>query len=320
MKKTISILCLALLMLLTGCSNGIQIVPIASLSPTQTTANVYSQEPQETDTPQTTTPVVVERLDESGMTVSSRINPPTGYSRIYGDEKSFAAFMRAYPLKNADAQVMQYDETPRADAKAAAILDTTLGKKNHEGPAGAMARLIAEYLYNQERYSDISFTIGSKFNFTFDKWRKGNKLKIKDSDIEWVSGGTDSNSEENFKSYLTNLFVYISTTTLDKDLKLVEDVDSEEIAVGDVFIGTNAEGKKSAIMVADICQSAETGEKLMLLVQGGSPAQQLHIVENPNDALISPWYPCAFGAELITPDVTVRIEDRYRFNKFITEE
>ena len=63
---------------------------------------------------------------------------------------------------------------------------------------------------------------------------------------------------------------------------------SQGIRVGDIFLGTTADGKKTALMVADICQSDETGEKLMLLVQGGAPAQQLHIVENPGNADLSP--------------------------------
>lgn len=73
-------------------------------------------------------------------------------------------------------------------------------------------------------------------------------------------------------------------------------------------------------MVADICRNDETGERLMLLVQGGTPAQQLHIVDNPSDASIAPWYPCGFTSELSTPDLTLDIEKRYRFTAFMDEE
>ena len=96
----------------------------------------------------------------------------------------------------------------------------------------------------------------------------------------------------------------------------MEDVDGDEIRVGDIFLGTTADGKKTALMVADICQSDETGEKLMLLVQGGAPAQQLHIVENPGNADLSPWYPCGFSADLTTPDASIAIENRYRYKNF----
>ena len=58
----------------------------------------------------------------------------------------------------------------------------------------------------------------------------------------------------------------------------------------------------------------------MLLVQGGTPAQQLHVVENPTDEALSPWFPCNFSADLRTPDVTVAIENRYRYKNFVEEE
>lgn len=317
--KKFGLLCLALVLLLTGCSSGVKIVPIESLSPQRTAANVFSAEPMATPAPEASA-ATVQRLDESGMTIASRIGPPTGYTRVHAMENSLAAFLRAYPLKAAGAQVMLYNGEPRTDAQAAAVLDVTLGQKNHEGPAGAMARLISEYLYSQQKYSDISFTLGSDFNFTFDKWRQGNLLDTEGSDIAWKSGGEDSNSEDNFKKYLTTLFVYISMSTLQKDLVKVEDVDSDEIQVGDLFLGETADGKKTALMVADLCQNDETDEKLMLLVQGGTPAQQLHVVENPTDEALSPWFPCNFSADLRTPDVTVAIENRYRYKNFVEEE
>lgn len=320
MKKTVLCLLLAAVTLLTACSGGTRIVPIETLSPSQTQANVYSPMPTQTAVAETDAPLVVARIEESGMSIGTRINPPMGYSRIFAAENSFASFMRKYPVKMAGAQVMQYDETARTDAQAAAVLDVVLGKKNHEGPAGAVARLIAEYYYDQEDYSAISFTIGNGFDFTFNKWRKGNKLKSSGNQLEWVSGGEDSNSEDNFKSYLSTLFVYISMSTLQKDLQKVEDVDADEIQVGDLYLAQNSDGKSMAVMVADICQNDETGERLMLLVQGGTPAQQLHIVDNPNDSSIAPWYPCGFTSELNTPDAVLDIEQRYRFKEMITEE
>ena len=213
---------------------------------------------------------------------------------------------------------MLYDGTERTDAQAAAVLDIVLGKKNHEGPAGSAARLLSEYLYSVGNYKDISFRIGSKFSFSFDKWRKGNKLN--DKADGWVGGGRDSNDEDNFKSYLTTLFVYISMSSLEGDIQKIEDVDSDEIQVGDLFIGTNTAGKKTCLMVADLCQDDLTGERLMLLVQGGAPAQQAHIVANPTDAQLSPWYPCNFSNEMKTPDVTVKVESRYRFKCLMPAE
>lgn len=319
MKKRALCLMAALLLLLTGCARGPKIIPIESLSPVQTAANVYTPVPSQVNPTATPEPIVVPRIEESGMSLASRINPPMGYSRIFETEDSFASFMRKYPLKMAGAPVMLYNEEERTDANAAAVLDIALGKKNHEGPAGAVARLFAEYLFEEQEYDEISFTLGRGFDFTFDKWRQGKKLKADGNNLSWVNGGEDSNGEDNFKAYLTTLFVYISMSSLSSDLERV-DVDSQPIAVGDVFIGENEAGKEIAMMVADICQNDETGERMMLLVQGGSPAQQLHVVDNPYDASIAPWYSCEFDTTLRTPEVDADIEDRYRFKAFVTEE
>ena len=318
MKRALC-LALAMVLLLTGCASGPKIVPIESLSPAQTAANVYTPVPSQEATP-TPAPIVVARIEESGMSIGSRINPPMGYSRTFETENSFGTFMRKYPVRMAGAQVMRYDETAREDASAAAVLDVSLGKKNHEGPAGAVARLYAEYFYGRQEFSKVKFTIGRGFEFTFDKWRKGNKLYAKGNDLSWVSGGEDSNGKDNFRSYLSTLFVYISMSTLKKDMVRIEDVDGEAIQVGDVFIGETAEGKELAVMVADLCINDETGERMMLLVQGGSPAQQLHVVDNPYDASIAPWYSCEFDMTLKTPDVELDIEDRYRFKALVKEE
>ena len=318
MKRALSLV-LAVMLLLTGCASGPKIVPIESLSPAQTAANVYTPVPSQAATP-TPAPIVVARIEESGMSIGTRINPPMGYTRTFESEESFGTFMRKYPVRMAGAQVMRYDETAREDATAAAVLDVSLGKKNHEGPAGAAARLYAEYFFSIQEFDEISFTIGRGFAFTFDKWRKGKKLYVKNNDISWVDGGEDSNGKDNFRAYLSTLFAYISMTTLKKDMQRIEDVDGTSIAVGDVFIGENAEGKEIAVMVADLCINDETGERMMLLVQGGSPAQQLHVVDNLYDASVAPWYSCEFDTTLKTPDVELDIEDRYRLKGLIKEE
>ncbi len=165
--------CVVLAILLCGCSSGVKIVPIESLSPTSTAANVYvpKESPAAEETQVQTAPVVA-RIEDSGMTIGTRINPPMGYTRVRAADGSLGAFLRTYPVKSAGSPVMLYDGTERTDAQAAAVLDIVLGKKNHEGPAGTAARLLSEYLYSVGNYKDISFRIGSKFSFSFDKWRK----------------------------------------------------------------------------------------------------------------------------------------------------
>ena len=49
--KRVALLCLALSLALTGCAQGVEIVPIESLSPEKTAANLFSAQPFATPEP-----------------------------------------------------------------------------------------------------------------------------------------------------------------------------------------------------------------------------------------------------------------------------
>ncbi len=313
MKKA-CILCLTLLLLLTGCSrrNQTRVIPIATLSPTRP--------PVETPAPgddQITAPEESAGTDEQTPTVdenslSGRFAPPEGYSRQFAQDSSFATFLRQYPLAEEGAAVKLYNGETRSDAGAAAVLNITLSDKNHEGPAGAMARLLAEYFYSAARYSSISFTLGAQFDFGFERWSEGKLLEVDGNTVRWKDGGNEGTSAENFTAYLNALFRYISVDTLKKDLEQITDPDGTPIQVGDIFIGEDSQQRASCAMVADIAVDDVSGKTVMLLIEGGAPAQQAHVMENGTDAALSPWYACDFEHTLTTPDAKYDIEQRYR--------
>jgi hypothetical protein len=51
-----------------------------------------------------------------------------------------------------------------------------------------------------------------------------------------------------------------------------------------------------------VARHAATGEMRFLLVQSFMPAQDVHVLVNPQSADRSPWYPLAFGDRLVTPE------------------
>lgn len=55
-------------------------------------------------------------------------------------------------------------------------------------------------------------------------------------------------------------------------------------------------------MVVDMAVKEDTGEKVFLLAQSYMPAQEIHVLVNPNDADLSPWYRADFGEELVSPE------------------
>ena len=73
-----------------------------------------------------------------------------------------------------------------------------------------------------------------------------------------------------------------------------------ELAAGDLFIKGGFPGH--AVLVADVAESRATGERRFLLVQSFMPAQDMHVLKNLANADGSPWYPLAFGDQLVTPE------------------
>lgn len=55
------------------------------------------------------------------------------------------------------------------------------------------------------------------------------------------------------------------------------------------------------MIVVDMAADGKTGKKIHLLAQGYMPAQDMHIVINPNDSTLSPWYELNDDEQIITP-------------------
>ena len=55
------------------------------------------------------------------------------------------------------------------------------------------------------------------------------------------------------------------------------------------------------MIVADVAVNKTTGKKIYLLAQGYMPAQDMHIVINPNSLTLSPWYEINDDEKIITP-------------------
>jgi 5-keto 4-deoxyuronate isomerase len=63
----------------------------------------------------------------------------------------------------------------------------------------------------------------------------------------------------------------------------------------------------------DMAYHPQTKDTIFLLSQSYMPAQDIHILVNPNDEMISPWYSIHSGAEIITPEWTFTWDDLKEF-------
>jgi hypothetical protein len=67
------------------------------------------------------------------------------------------------------------------------------------------------------------------------------------------------------------------------------------------------------VLVLDVAAERGSGRRVFLLAQSYMPAQDIHVLRNPRDATLSPWFPADFGDTLETPEWTFRALDLRRF-------
>jgi hypothetical protein len=200
---------------------------------------------------------------------------PPGYTRVPAVAGSFAEWLRAVPLKK-DKTVYLYNGSIKPNQSAQfAVLDISVGNKDLQQCADAVMRLRAEYLYIQKRYTDIAFMDYS------GKWYK------------WTGGA----NRPGFDNYLQTVFGWCGSASLEKQLKATSDFN--KIKAGDVLVKGGFPGH--AMTVVDVAEN-KNGNKVYMLVQGYQPAQDMHVVVNPLNDTISPWYEVNDVDEIITPE------------------
>ena len=94
--------------------------------------------------------------------------------------------------------------------------------------------------------------------------------------------------------------MYSGTSSLYNELK---SVDAKDLKVGDMRIKGGSPGH--IVMIADEVIN-EKGEKLVLLFQGNTPLQRVHLVKNLEDSAISTWYQLEHGAVIPVSNYTFR--------------
>jgi hypothetical protein len=206
------------------------------------------------------------QLPASGNTNPANIGEvplPSGYTRVTATNDSFTSWLRNIKIKK-DPKVYLYNGRPKRNQDAQfAVLNIPVGTKDLQQCADAVMRMRAEYLYQYNRLSEISFADnnGKKYN---------------------CPSGADRKS---FEHYLESVFAYCGTASLEKQLRPVPHF--KEIQPGDVLIRGGYPGH--AVMVMDVAVDS-TGHKIYLIAQSYMPAQDIHLLRNPNDKNLNPWY------------------------------
>ncbi len=236
---------------------------------------------------------------ELSSSIAANIPPPEGFKRISAASGSFAEWLRELPLKPAGEPVRLFNKKLKNNQQAHfRVIDIDAGSADLQQCADAVMRLRAEYLYSLKKFDAISFDLTGGPAFGFKKWSEGFRIKEEKGKIKWVGSGSAGTGYANFRKYLTSLFIYAGTYSLSKELKTVSE--PVNMNIGDVFIKGGFPGH--AVIVVDMAEDKASGKKLFLIAQSYMPAQDIHILKNPADQALSPWYDAAIKDRLETPE------------------
>ncbi|MEW6104316.1 MAG: DUF4846 domain-containing protein [bacterium] len=242
--------------------------------------------------------------------ICNRISPPPGYRRIDVTEGNFAHWLRYLPLKEGNPSVCLYNGRLKwCQDVHVAVVDIDVGNKNLQQCADAIIRLRAEYLWHQGDYNRIHFNFLSGFTASYIRWKDGHRPLVRGNRVVERRIATYNHSYECFREYLDTVFMYANTYSLSREMDNVKNIN--DMNIGDIFICAMPGGDTChAIIVVDMVVN-NNGNKKFLLAQSYMPAQEIHILKNPNSDL--PWYDINFGETLITPEWIFSKNDLKRF-------
>jgi hypothetical protein len=250
-------------------------------------------------------------ININGRTVESRFITPPGYVRVPLEEASYAAYLRNLQLLPHGSPVKYFDGSikPNNDIYAGVVF-IDVGLEDLQPAPEICIRLRGEYLFKQQQYNKISFTISNHKRVSYVDWVEGIKMMI-DGKTYWTKSPTDAGRYPTFKRYLEFIFTHGDIETLLDD---VQRSSLDHIQPGDMFIQVARPGH--VVVVVDVAENTNTGDRLFLLAQSYKPAQSLQILVNPNDANLSPWYSVsAIDDKITTPEFIFYKRDLRRFRE-----
>jgi hypothetical protein len=205
------------------------------------------------------------------------IDPPSGFERMNANENSFASYLRKIKLKK-DKTVYLYNGQPKRNQAAQfAVLDIPVGKQDLQQCADAVMRIRAEYLFAQKRYNEIIFKDNNGKSYAFN----------------------EPYTQPHLEKYLVQVYANCGTASLARQLKPVENFNT--INCGDVLIKGGSPGH--AVIVVDVVVNKE-GKKAYMLAQSYMPAQDIHLLNNPEYKSNYPWYFTENEQTIYTPEWT----------------
>jgi len=224
-------------------------------------------------------------INKDSLTIKSRVETPEGYKRVNYAKGSFKEYLRNYKLKPFGSKIINYDDSEYFwQGGHIGILQIPVPKNGLQQCADALIRIRSEYLWDTNRKDEIGFKFTSGHYCSWTKYAEGYRPKINGNKVTFHKTASANTSKENFYKYLNLIYMYSGTLSLYNEL---ESIKAQDLKIGDMLIKGGSPGH--IVMLADEVVN-DKGEKLFLLFQGNTPAQNVHLVKNLEDSNSSPWY------------------------------
>jgi hypothetical protein len=201
---------------------------------------------------------------------------PVHFSRKIADSNTFPAFLNKIKLKKNRTVYLFNGEIKKNQQAQFAVLDIPVGNKDLQQCGDAVMRIRASFMFMQHRYNEIVFKDNNNHPYTLKP----------------------PYTIANFEKYLLQIFANCGSASLAKQLKpkKLKDIDP-----GDVFIRGGFPGHAAIVM--DVAKN-KNGETIFLLAQSYMPAQDIHLLKNPLNKDLSPWYLITGEEKIVTPEYT----------------
>ena len=230
--------------------------------------------------------------------IESRVAVPAGWKRLPAPPDSFAAWLRGLPVKPGRPEVRLFNGSKKGNQEAHhLVLEVDVGKRDRQQCADAVMRLRAEFQRQAGRDRDICFRFTDRTPARWQDWQSGMRPRISAREkTTWEKTAAPDASYATFRRYLDIVFSYAGTLSLARELDKV--IEARRIEAGDVFIQGGSPGH--AVIVLDVAEDAQ-GRRAVLLAQSYMPAQDIHVLRNPQTP-DNPWYVIEGDGPLATPE------------------
>lgn len=229
--------------------------------------------------------------------IVNQIAAPPGFYRVNVKDNSFQQWLRYLPLYPSGQKVRTFDGSLKWNQQVHhRVIDIDIGKRDLQQCADAVMRLRSEYLFGKKEFAKIHFNYTNGTTVSYDDWRKGRKPIVKGNKVSFSNTGKNDDTYNSFKKYLIQIFSYAGTASLEKEMK---SIGMNDMRIGDVLIQGGHPGH--AVIVVDMIENSN-GKKLYLLAQSYMPAQNIHILKNPIDKKLSPWFELKADQQIHTPE------------------